>query len=488
VGRLRAGAAKVNITPPIGFVDRRASIFKKAKNAKPRGVLDELYAKALVLDDGVASVALVTLDLMDNDAEFAAEIRQVVKQLTGILPQNVLISATHNNSGPGVGFVRWGGEADAAYLSEVQRKAAGAVYAAWRDLKPAKIGSGLGQAPPDLAGPCLQYWWFQGRDDAGIRRSSPALIDFDDSVSPVDRQIGVVRIDDAEGRAIAALLNYGCTPICLGPNNVLISAEYPGQATAMIERELEDGAVALFFQGAGGDVDPVHSLPRAEYLEIEDQLDSPMYADMRRIGAIIAYEALRVLETTNSSSFSEIKCRSQMIELPWWNMPTLAEMGATVEAARQDLLAAGDSSFTWAWGADYGVERNLALARGYLGWAEDKLSMQQTGTVVEGQRCEIQVISLDPVLFIGVTAELYAQVGLELKAGLHEICPDRSVLLCGLANGSFGYIPSQPAYELDGGRNLWQCAKQYDMPAPIAPDSVGILCGAVRELVADLGA
>ena len=157
MGRLRAGTAKVNITPPIGFVDKRASIFKKASNARPRGVLDELYTKALVLDDGFTSVALVTLDLMDNDAEFTAEIRQMVRHLTGILPQNVLISATHNNSGPGVGFVRWGGEADAAYLGEVQRKAAGAVYAAWCDLKPAKIGTGLGEAPRDLAGSCLRY-------------------------------------------------------------------------------------------------------------------------------------------------------------------------------------------------------------------------------------------------------------------------------------------------------------------------------------------
>lgn len=483
MGQLRAGVAKVDITPPIGLVNMRASFFKKARNEKPRGVLDELYAKSLVLGDGITKVALVTLDLTDNHAIFSAEIREMVESLTDIPAHNVLISATHNHSSPGVGFVRFTGEADAAYLREVQRKTAGAVYAAWCDLKAAKIGVALGEAPPELAGPCSRYWWFQGRDGDIINRRSPGLANFGDLQSPVDRQIGVVRIDDAEGLAIAALLNYGCTPICLGPNNVLVSAEYPGQATTVIEKELGSGAVALFFQGAGGDVDPVHSLPRAEYLETEDVLGSPMYDDMRRTGSIIAHEALKELKTTDTQSVGGLKCRSQVIELPWWNMPTLAEMEATVEAARQDLMAAGEEGFTWPGGADYGVERNLVLARDYLSWAEDKLRMLQTGTMPDTQPCEIQAISLGSVLLVGVAAEIYAEVGLEVKDVLRNMYPGRSVLLCALANGCFGYVPSRPAYEAEGGRNLWYCAKYYDMPAPVAPGSGQMLCGAIPQLV-----
>ena len=486
MGQLKAGVAKANITPPIGFVDIRASFFKKAGNMKPRGVLDELYAKALVLGDGAIRAALVTLDLMDNEAEFSAGIRQMVERLTGIPPQNVLVSATRNNSAPGVRFVRWGGEADAAYLSEVQRKAAGAVYTASCHMREAKIGASVGEAPYDLAGPCSKYWWFEGQDAIRINRSARGLIDLDETEPPVDRQIGIVRIDDAEGRAIAALLNYGCTPICLGPNNVLVSAEYPGQATTMIEKELGSGAVALFFQGASGDVDPVHSLRRAEYLETEDSLESPMYADMRRMGAVIAYEALKVLETISTSSAGEVRCRSQVIEFPWWKMPTMVEMEDTVEAARQDLLAAGEEGFTWPGGSDYGAERNLVLARGYLGWAEDKLAMLRAGTVPDGQPCEIQVISLGPMLFIGVAAGLYAQVGLEVKAGLRRAYPDRSVLVCGLANGCFGYIPSRPSYTIEGGRNLWWCAKWYDMLAPVAPESGRILCEAIQQLTGQI--
>jgi hypothetical protein len=251
----------------------------------------------------------------------------------------------------------------------------------------------------------------------------------------------------------------------------------------MIEKELGAGAVALFFQGAGGDVDPVHSLPREEYLETEDQLDSPMYADMRRMGAVIAHEALKVLETINTSSVGELKCKSKMIELPWWKLPTIAEMEDTVEAAQQDLLAAGEEGFTWPGGANYGVERNMVLARGYLGWAEDKLRKLRVGTVPDGQACEVQVISFGSVLFIGVAAELYAHVGLEVKERLRKAYPDRLVFVCGLANGCLGYIPSQPSYRLEGGSNLWWCAKYYDMPAPVAPEGGRIVCKAIHQLV-----
>jgi neutral ceramidase len=488
MGQLETGVAKANITPPIGFVERRASIIKKVKNAKPRGVLDELYAKALVVDDGSTRAALIALDLIDNDVEFTAGIRKLVEQLTGIPPENVLVAATHNHSSPGVRFVRLGGETDPAYLSEVQRKIAGAVYAASCHMRVAKIGAGMGEAPADLAGSNLRrvYWWFQGQDGVVINRSAPGLIDPDDPGAPIDRQIGVVRIDDAKGEALAALINYACHPTCLGPNNVLVSADYPGQTTVMIEAGLGGNALALFFQGAGGDIDPVHGLPRAEYIEVEDQLASPMYGDLRRMGSILAHEALRVLEATSTSSTVTIQCRSRMIELPWWEVLTVAEMEAMVESARRDLVAAGQEGFTWPWGADYGVERNLDMARSNLSWAKDKLAVLRSRHLAPGQSCEIQAISVGPVLFIGVSAELYCQIGLDIKQRLREARPDQMVFICGLTNGCFGYVPSPPAYEGEGGHALRRFAKYYDMITPVAPESGQILGEAIQQLVNQL--
>jgi neutral ceramidase len=488
MGQLKAGVAKANITPPIGFVDRRASILKKTRNAKPKGVLDELYAKVLVLEDGSTRVALVALDLIDNDLEFTSGVRKLVEQLTNIRAENVLIAATHNHSSPGVRLVRLGGVADRAYLSEVQRKIAGAVYAASCTMKEAKIGAGTGEAPADLVGSNLvrAYWWFQGRDRVTINRSAPGLIDHNDPRAPIDRQLGVVRIDDPKDEAFAALINYACTPTCLGPNNVLVSADYPGQTTTTIEAGLGTNAVALFFQGAGGDIDPVHSLPRAEYIEVEDQLASPMYGDLRRMGAILAHEALRVLAAISTSPTVSIRCRSRIVELPWWQAPTVTEMETMIEDARRDLTAAGRRGFSWPWGEDYGAERNLEMARSNLGWAEDKLAGLHSAALAQGQACEIQAISVGPALFIGVSAELYCQIGLDIKQRLKAAHPDQLVFICGLGNGCFGYVPSLPAYEDQGGQTLRRFGKYYDMIAPVAPESGQMLCEAVQQLVHQL--
>jgi neutral ceramidase len=48
---LRAGAAKVDITP---------SPAELPKNS--RGVLDRLYARAIVLENGISTAALITID------------------------------------------------------------------------------------------------------------------------------------------------------------------------------------------------------------------------------------------------------------------------------------------------------------------------------------------------------------------------------------------------------------------------------------------
>ena len=56
----RVGAAAVDITPPLGI--QMAGYNSTGRPAT--GVLDPLYAQALVFDDGRRSVALVTLDLI----------------------------------------------------------------------------------------------------------------------------------------------------------------------------------------------------------------------------------------------------------------------------------------------------------------------------------------------------------------------------------------------------------------------------------------
>src|SRR3989339_1469977 len=73
----KAGTSKVNITPPVG-------IYWAFKGQLLEGVADELYAKVLVLNDGLNTIAIVSTDLLWMPLEYTNQIRKIVKDKNGI--------------------------------------------------------------------------------------------------------------------------------------------------------------------------------------------------------------------------------------------------------------------------------------------------------------------------------------------------------------------------------------------------------------------
>ncbi|TES91635.1 MAG: hypothetical protein E3J94_03550, partial [Desulfobacteraceae bacterium] len=94
---LKGGCAKVNITPPLG-IPLIGSYGKPSDD-----IIDELYAKALVLNDGSTTIAIISVDLLYSPLEeITNPIRKIIKDKIGIPEQNIFICATHTHSGPEV--------------------------------------------------------------------------------------------------------------------------------------------------------------------------------------------------------------------------------------------------------------------------------------------------------------------------------------------------------------------------------------------------
>ncbi|WP_240914837.1 hypothetical protein [Roseimicrobium sp. ORNL1] len=225
---LQAGAARVEIT------DRTTPVMN-----------DPLYAKALVLKSENTTVVLITLDVVSIGEigrignGFLATVRGELRKELGIAPECVVINTSHCHGIP---------RPDTAALT-VQ-----AVKEAWKKLAPARVATGRGSEQRISENRRIKM---KDGSEVDMRRAYPLPRDEDvKAVGPIDPEIGILRVDHADGRPLAVVYNFACHPI-MNPPSTGNSADYPGFASKVIEDDLGNGAVALFIQGCGGDINPV---------------------------------------------------------------------------------------------------------------------------------------------------------------------------------------------------------------------------------------
>ena len=214
---LKAGCAKVNITPPVGVWLSGYS----SRNKPSDGIVDELYAKALVLDDGQNKIAIVSADLLWVPLEITVEIRGIVKNKIGIPESNVLICATHTHFGPKIDKIRkdWPdtpiSEVDKSYVQTLTKKIAGSIFTAAKKTKPVKLGVVKGEISE------IVYNRRTKKPDGTVAmtfRLPPA--DPNLAFGPIDSEVGILRVEDTNGVLVGTIVNYACHPVCGATDNL----------------------------------------------------------------------------------------------------------------------------------------------------------------------------------------------------------------------------------------------------------------------------
>jgi hypothetical protein len=268
-GNLRAGAARVEITPPAGEFPFPL-VFSGGIMPQYVGVHDPLYARALVLDDGATQVALVIVDV--TEIPRSAEFRRAVAQAVAIPEANLILAASHTHSEPTMYYYEnpapippppagavptLGGprfpltpeqaaKQDAQWVKELRRVIDGAAEAARQakaQLKPATVAFARGEA----------Y--------VNHRSKGPASYAAEDAG---DKSLDVVRFVGTDGTAIAQLVDYGVPGTVLLHNvtrdsGAEVSGDILGTAAQLIEKQPGNKAVTLFASGADGDESPIFS-------------------------------------------------------------------------------------------------------------------------------------------------------------------------------------------------------------------------------------
>jgi hypothetical protein len=449
--QFRAGVGRVDITPPLTMPH---ASWGAQVHVFPDGVEAPLFATALVVDDGETRAVWIDLDIVViTDAEFAA-IRDAVATVAEVGPEMVMVTVTHNHAGPPPSAWNWTKQGQAAldgYFGMLGEYAAGAARAAVNNLRRAEINAGSGES----------FVAVNRRETAPDGRPVTGA----NAEGVIDPQVFVVRIDDAEGGPLAAVVGYTMHPTTLGPTNRLVGPDWPGHTRRTVE-ELT-GATCLFIQGCCGNVGP-------GFDGFTDDLNV-----VRRIGARVGCEAAEVylsldvpaVERTHERVWEsgaplstwkkkpaggtapDVQVVTRSVALPVQEQPSMDEVNRAVEEAQQQLdeLKAAGASAKEIEAATFVVKRaNMAHWRAETYGGRSHVSL------------DVQILRIGDVVLVGSQGEPFAEIGLAIK----ERSPFEHTWFGGYTGGWAAYIPTAEAYPQKG----------YEVDTtPFAPEAAGIL-------------
>ena len=283
MGNLKVGAAKIDITPPLGCNMAGYA----GRDSGSETIADALYAKAIVFDDGNTKAAIITTDLIGVEAIFVDHVRQTVEETTGIPAGNVMISCSHTHFGPEVRASRAtapDNPKNRIYADMLAQQLTTLTQIAQQRLQPARIGAGNGIADQ------VSYNRHTIRPD-GSAQTSFRLPDPDSDLTfgPYDSTVRVLRVDSVTGELVASLIHFACHPVTTTDRMYTISADYPGYAMEVVETG--EGGTCLFGLGCAGNIVPIQR--EGEY--------------PRMIGRTVGGEAIKVLQWIETSD--EVKVR-----------------------------------------------------------------------------------------------------------------------------------------------------------------------------------
>jgi hypothetical protein len=293
---LLAAVAKVDITPTVGM--------PVTGHVRPTdGFRNKLHAEVLLLNDGRTKAAIVTTDLISATDELVTALRGAVTEPTGTPLENIMVTASHNHSGP-----RWESQSD--YGRRVIRDIHTAVTKAAVEMRPVSVGYGEDQINFNINRRAL----VNGRS---VVRLNPD--------GPCDKRVKVLRLDDGRSLEPMAIVMHAVCHACVHtwgdrfsppyPNGYpQASSDFPGEARDFVEMIYGPRTKAMFLQGCAGDIRP--NLPGYPY-RCGDEADIRWIA--RNLGCAVVraadYSAIRE-QLAKRPKIYPIRCASKTVMLP----------------------------------------------------------------------------------------------------------------------------------------------------------------------------
>ncbi len=455
----------------LGGVGRR----EITTRAPGRRVRDPLFARALVFDDGATRFALVTLDVVaiggicEVPDTFLPRLREQVAAELGIA--QVMVNASHTHPP----------EPILCSPDVLLSQTLAAVREAVQGLEPVRVGAGRGREERISMNRNLRL---KNGGHWTVRHGNPSPPEEEVAgLEEVDAEVGILRVDRADGTPLAVLCHFACH-LLFGDPHGSVSANFPGVALKMIEECVGGGVMGFFVQGAAGDVVDVGFKAFHQCRDVEPLGLMLGRAVLRELGGIATAPAKVTVHTACVALPRRTDSREQMAALQAEQRELLASLrgcalnfktflglylshrlwpqtpGAELhsylvaeKAGNPDLVEMDEYNRSQI--ARY--EQNLrAMER--LATIEDELATYTrheeintaSGSPVE--ETELQVVRIGEFVLLGAPIELLTEVGLAVK----RASPHPYTFVAGFTNGYMHYGPRPEAYA-KGGYEVIEC-------------------------------
>lgn len=438
---MKAGIAKIDITPPLGI-----ALNGYYRERWATHVIEPLYVTALAFSDGTNTALAISLDISEILQRDTDQIRAQVAEYVGIPFEAVFLACVHTHTAPVISEIRSFFKRDEAYYRQFCENICLASAQAIADMKEAEVS--IGRHKAEGVSFVRRY-----RKKDGTAVTNPGVKIIDQLAGPIgepDETVQLVKLQ-RQGAPDIAIVNFGTHPDVLGGTG--ICPDWPCYLRDTVEAALAteaegQGVRVIFFNGAQGDVAHTNRMTTVYRKGVEMS---------RHIGRALAGAVLAMYTFTEPVKADRVFYKQ--------NMAHAAVAKGTPEQVAianeiQELYLNQDNE----WKFEYeGYPFNIVVARKYI-------RLEHRDPIIP---LNIVCVGFGDVAFVGLPGEPFTAIGVAIKEG----SPFLMTIPCCNANGSEGYFPTDDALMEKG----YEANSSLFLPG-VAPELIKVSLQTLNEL------
>lgn len=422
---LRAGAARVDISPPLGT--QLAGDIGRYRPVEE--IRDPIYASALVLEKDNRKFCILSLDLTLLIKAWVTPIRRAAAERFGFDEDAVMVCATQTHSSLSFGHafaelecehiphdLRWLLGGDDAYHEIAVERSVQAIEQANAKLEPVTVAAASG-----IESRVAFNRRFVMRDGTTCTHPPQADPNIRYAEGPIDPEVGIVCFKNNAGEVISTLLHYTCHPNH-GYPHLYVSADWCGAWCDGVREIFGEGSTPLVLNGCCGNI------------HHRDHMNPDHVDDQHRMGRLLTETTQSILPRLEYSEVDVLDWKVEHLPVPWRDYgPEVLQKAHQMLIDHPTPLYENDTQVSWEWV-----------------YAVSVLDVEKQMQRSPHFEYEIQTLRIGDIAIAALPGEPFVEGQLQIKLQ----SPTYPTYITHMSNMYGGYIPTEDGLRR-GGFETW---------------------------------